>query len=96
MQMNKIYLRKTDKQCIEKQTSIKKEILRDFFGADENQNSFVTVRSKKNSSEIQMELMPATDPRISSATLRQLINNEDVNWEIGDILYFERKRKIKF
>lgn len=91
----KIYLRKIDKQCIIKQISIKKYILRDFFNNAQDQEivSMVGALSNQNGN---VKILTATDPRLGGE-IKNIINAEvdkiiqtDPSYQlsIDDILLF--------
>ncbi len=100
----KIYLRKIDKQCIIKQISIKKYILRDFFNNAQDQEivSMVGALSNQNGN---VKILTATDPRLGGE-IKNIINAEvdkiiqtDPSYQlsIDDILlfaYIESKKYI--
>ncbi|HEG8316873.1 TPA: AAA family ATPase [Campylobacter coli] len=100
----KIYLRKIDKQCIIKQISIKKYILRDFFNNAQDQEivSIVGALSNQNGN---VKILTATDPRLGGE-IKNIINAEvdkiiqtDPSYQlsIDDILlfaYIESKKYI--
>ncbi|EJX0894602.1 AAA family ATPase [Campylobacter coli] len=100
----KIYLKKIDKQCIIKQISIKKYILRDFFNNAQDQEivSMVGALSNQNGN---VKILTATDPRLGGE-IKNIINAEvdkiiqtDPSYQlsIDDILlfaYIESKKYI--
>ncbi|EAH9684212.1 McrB family protein [Campylobacter coli] len=100
----KIYLRKIDKQCIIKQISIKKYILRVFFNNAQDQEivSMVGALSNQNGN---VKILTATDPRLGGE-IKNIINAEvdkiiqtDPSYQlsIDDILlfaYIESKKYI--
>ena len=91
----KVYVRKIDNQCVEKQISVLRSIVNDFFGnnliIEENANvpggkviKFMAVDlvTKK---EGYIRILPQTDPRFSSSDIKSVLSE---NYEIGDILIF--------
>ena len=99
----KVYVRKIDNQCVEKQISVLRSIVNDFFGnnliIEENANvpggkviKFMAVDlvTKK---EGYIRILPQTDPRFSSSDIKSVLSE---NYEIGDILiFYENNRKYE-
>lgn len=94
----KIYIRKIDNQCVEKQISVLKNIVDDFFGPnlkitlDENvpggkiiQFIGIDIETRKESL---IRILPQTDPRFSSQDIKNLISK---TFEINDLLVFYEK-----
>ena len=79
----KIYIRKIDKQCIDKQISYTKEILADFLDNQQN-HSTITCIGKKSKDKIQVTLLLATDPRFDN-NMQKVLRSEG-NLEDGDFM----------
>lgn len=62
----KIYIRKIDNQCIAKQISYTKEILRDFLD-NQADHSTITCVGKQSGEQAQVALLLATDPRFDNS-----------------------------
>lgn len=91
----KLYARRIDKQCIEKQISIKKSILKDFFDEAKDQDivKIVGVLSKYSGN---VSILTSTDPRLGG-DIKKIIYAEEkelsrkyYNYKVGinDILLF--------
>lgn len=70
----KIYLRKVDNQCITKQISIKKYILRDFFDNAKDQE-VVSMTGMLSNESGNVSILTATDPRLGG-DIKKIINAE--------------------
>lgn len=82
----KIYVRKIDKQCIEKQISVIKSIVNEFFQGKEK---FIAENINTHRTET-VTILPATDTRFS-AEIKHVV---DDNLEIDDFLaFYENKDK---
>ncbi len=82
--MNKIYIRKIDKQAIEKQISILQETLSQFFDKKE----CIKVIGKKSKKIGDVKLLLQTDPRLGG-DIKNIIKAEG-GMEIGDFLLFNK------
>ena len=85
----KIYIRKIDKQCIEKQISYTKEILRDFFD-DQSDHSGIHCVGKKSGEQLVVGLLLATDPRFDNSM--QKILRAEGELAIGDLMVMHKTR----
>lgn len=85
----KIYIRKIDKQCIEKQISYTKEILRDFLD-NQADHSTITCVGKESGEQIAVALLLATDPRFDNSMQRVLRAEGDL--AIGDLMVMYKLR----
>lgn len=79
----KIYIRKIDKQCIEKQLSYTKEILREFLGGLSDHDT-ILCEGKKSKTRVIVTLLLATDPRFDNNIQRLLRMEGDLS--IGDLM----------
>lgn len=99
----KVYVRKIDNQCVEKQISVLKSIVNDFFGnnliIEENDSvpggkviKFVAV-DLETRKEGYVRILPQTDPRFSSSDIKSILSK---NYDVGDILvFYETNRKYE-
>ena len=81
-----IYVRRVDKQCINKQISILKETKTGFFEDKEN----VIVVGKKSNYSGTVTILLATDPRLGG-DIKKIIKEEG-DMSDGDLLLFTKKR----
>lgn len=79
----KVYIRKIDKQCIEKQMSYTKEILREFLG-DLSDHGKIVCEGKTTKEKVTVTLLLATDPRFDNNIQRLLKMEGDL--DIGDLM----------
>lgn len=79
----KIYVRKIDKQFIEKQVSYTKEILRDFLD-NKSDHDVISIESDKTHQTKDVSLLLATDPRFDN-NLQQILAEEGA-FEINDLM----------
>ena len=79
----RIYLRKIDEQCINKQISYPKDILKEFFDGRDNHDEILCEGSKSHHREI-VRLLLATDPRFDTGIKRVLAQEGD--YAVGDIM----------
>ena len=79
----KVYIRKIDKQCIEKQMSYTKEILREFLG-DLSDHGKIVCEGKTTKEKVTVTLLLATDPRFDNNIQRLLKMEGDL--AIGDLM----------
>ena len=79
----KVYIRKIDKQCIEKQMSYTKEILREFLG-DLFDHGKIVCEGKTSKEKVTVTLLLATDPRFDN-NIQRLLKMEG-NLAIGDLM----------
>ena len=79
----KVYIRKIDKQCIEKQMSYTKEILREFLG-DLSDHGKIICEGKTTKEKVTVTLLLATDPRFDN-NIQRLLKMEG-NLAIGDLM----------
>lgn len=86
----KIYIRKIDKQCVEKQISYTKEILIDFFD-NQADHSTITCIGKNSGQKVKVALLLATDPRFDNS-MQRLLNYEG-NLCINDLMVMYKIRK---
>ncbi|MCQ2735433.1 MAG: hypothetical protein MJ212_05755, partial [Alphaproteobacteria bacterium] len=89
----KVYIRKIDNQCIEKQISYTKEILRDFLD-NQGDHSTITCIGKNSKEQSQVALLLATDPRFDNSI--QKILRAEGNLEIGDIMVMYKMSSQKY
>ncbi len=91
----KVYLRKVDNQCINKQISITRGILEHFFDNANNQDE-VNIRGILSGYEDKVSILLATDPRLGGG-IKRIINVEedkikenrlDYELKVDDILLF--------
>ncbi len=91
----KVYLRKVDNQCINKQISITKGVLEHFFDNASNQDE-VDMRGILSDYNDKVSILLATDPRLGGG-IKRIINAEvdkikenrlDYELKIDDILLF--------
>ncbi|EJC39110.1 AAA domain family protein [Helicobacter pylori Hp P-28b] len=91
----KVYLRKIDNQCINKQISITRDILEHFFDNANNQDE-VDMRGILSNYNDKVSILLATDPRLGGG-IKRIINAEadkiernrsDYELKIDDILLF--------
>lgn len=83
--MNKYYIRKVDNQVINKQISILKETLYNFF---DNKETVIFIG--KNSRKMgNVDLLRATDPRLGGE-IKKIIKSEG-EMAVGDILLIEKR-----
>ncbi len=91
----KVYLRKVDNQCINKQISITKDVLEHFFDNANNQDE-VNIRGILSGYEDKVSILLATDPRLGGG-IKRIINAEtdkikenrsDYKLKVDDILLF--------
>lgn len=89
----KIYIRKIDKQCVEKQISYTKEILRDFLD-NQTDHSTITCIGKNSGEKASVSLLLATDPRFDNS-MQKILKTEG-NLSIGDlmVMYKTKSRYI--
>lgn len=85
----KIYIRKIDNQCIEKQISYTKEILRDFLD-NQADHSTITCVGKQSREQAQVALLLATDPRFDNSIQKILRAEGDL--AIGDLMVMYKLR----
>lgn len=85
----KIYIRKIDNQCIEKQISYTKEILRDFLD-NQADHSTITCVGKQSGEQAQVALLLATDPRFDNSIQKILRAEGDL--AIGDLMVMYKLR----
>lgn len=91
----KIYLRRIDNQCLEKQISIKKYILNDFFQNMQDRDN-VEVRGAISNFTDNVSILLSTDPRLGGGIKKiiyaeeEAIQKEDPDYKVseGDILLF--------
>ncbi len=91
----KVYLRKVDNQCINKQISITRGILEHFFDNANNQDE-VNIRGILSGYEDKVSILLATDPRLGGGIYRIIRaeedkikeNRSDYKLKIDDILLF--------
>lgn len=96
----KVYVRKIDNQCVEKQISVLKSVVEDFFGNNlivENDESVPGGKILKfigidipTKIEKYVRILPQTDPRFSSGDLKNLLSEK---YEEGDLLVFYKVNK---
>lgn len=83
----KIYVRKIDKQAIEKQLSYTKEVLKDFLGGLSDHDT-ILCEGKKSHEQVNVTLLLATDPRFDNG-IQKLLKKEGT-LEIGDIMVMHK------
>ncbi|WP_187908021.1 McrB family protein [Helicobacter pylori] len=91
----KVYLRKVDNQCINKQISITRGILEHFFDNANNQDE-VDMKGILSDYNDKVSILLATDPRLGGGIKRIISaeedkikeNRSDYELKIGDILLF--------
>ena len=99
----KVYVRKIDNQCVEKQVSVLKSVVEDFFGNNLIVENDETVPGGKilkfvgidipTKVEKYVRILPQTDPRFSSGDLKNLLSEK---YEEGDFLvFYEANRKYE-
>lgn len=79
----KIYIRKIDNQCIAKQISYTKDILKDFLDGQAD-HSTITCVGKQSKEQVQVALLLATDPRFDKSMQKILRAEGDL--AIGDLM----------
>lgn len=79
----KIYIRKIDNQCIAKQISYTKDILKDFLD-NQSDHSTITCIGKQSGEKAQVALLLATDPRFDNSIQKILRAEGDL--AIGDLM----------
>lgn len=79
----KIYIRKIDNQCIEKQMSYTKEILKEFLGGL-NDHDTILCEGLKSKEKVNVTLLLATDPRFDNS-IQKLLKKEG-NLAVGDLM----------
>ncbi|GAA6807198.1 hypothetical protein HpBTM53_00860 [Helicobacter pylori] len=98
----KVYLRKVDNQCINKQISITKGVLEHFFDNASNQNE-VDMKGILSNYSDKVSTLLATDPRLGGGIKRIISaeenkikeNRSDYKLKIDDILLFTYISLIK-
>lgn len=88
----KIYIRKIDKQFIEKQVSYTKDILSSFLDSLPN-NAFIKCEGMTSKTVERVQILLATDPRFSNG-LQKVLRSEG-DFEIGDLMLMH-KHKDKY
>lgn len=83
----KIYVRKIDKQAIEKQLSYTKEVLKDFLGGLSDHDT-ILCEGKMSHEQVNVTLLLATDPRFDNS-IQKLLKKEGT-LEIGDIMVMHK------
>ncbi|GAA9232224.1 hypothetical protein Taiwan907_09240 [Helicobacter pylori] len=91
----KVYLRKVDKQCINKQISITRGILEHFFDNANNQDE-VDMKGILSNYNDKVSILLATDPRLGGGIKRIVSaeedkikeNRSDYKLKVDDILLF--------
>ncbi|GAA9970134.1 hypothetical protein VN0935_08040 [Helicobacter pylori] len=91
----KVYLRKVDSQCINKQISITKDVLEHFFDNANNQNE-VDMKGILSNYNDKVSILLATDPRLGGGIKRIISAEEDkiketrsgYELKVDDILLF--------
>ncbi len=89
----KVYIRKIDNQCIEKQMSYTKEILREFLDNQED-HSTITCVGKTSGEQAQVALLLATDPRFDNSIQKILRAEGDL--AIGDLMVMHKATRNKY
>lgn len=79
----KIYLRKIDEQCINKQISYPKDILKEFLDGRGEKDTILCIGKNSKHSE-NVALLLSTDPRFDNGIKRVLAAEGD--YEVGDIM----------
>lgn len=79
----KIYIRKIDNQCIEKQMSYTKEILKEFLGGL-NDHDTILCEGLKSKEKVNVALLLATDPRFDNSIQKLLKKEGDL--AVGDLM----------
>lgn len=87
----KIYIRKIDDQCINKQISYTKEVLRDFLD-DRGEKDEIKCVGKKSGKEYRVALLLSTDPRFDNA-LKNLLVDEGEGITSGDLMVMYKKKQ---
>lgn len=84
-----IYIRKIDKQCINKQISVTKGIVEKFFD-DAAHNSILKFIGKKSSFNANVTMLLSTDPRLGG-DIKDLIQNEG-GMRIDDLMVIYKRK----
>ena len=85
----RLYIRKIDKQCIDKQISYTKYILSEFLDNKDDQDSIIC--EGKNSHYIEkVKILLATDPRFYN-NIKSVLSHEG-KLEVGDIMVMYKKK----
>lgn len=79
----KIYIRKIDNQCIEKQMSYTKEILKEFLGGLSDHDT-ILCEGLKSKEKVNVALLLATDPRFDNSIQKLLKKEGDL--AVGDLM----------
>lgn len=85
----KIYLRKIDEQCINKQISYPKDILKEFLD-DKGEKETILCEGKTSKHVERVALLLSTDPRFDNGIKRVLAAEGD--YQIGDIMVMYKLR----
>lgn len=85
----KIYLRKIDEQCINKQISYPKDILKEFLD-DKGEKETILCEGKTSKHVERVALLLSTDPRFDNGIKRVLVAEGD--YQIGDIMVMYKLR----
>lgn len=85
----KIYIRKIDKQCVEKQISYTKEILRDFLDNQTDHSTIICI-GKNSGKKASVSLLLATDPRFDNSMQKILKTEGDLS--IGDLMVMYKSK----
>lgn len=87
----KIYIRKIDDQCINKQISYTKEILNDFLdGRGEKEE--IRCIGYKNKHEYRVSLLLSTDPRFDNEIKNLLKDEGDNSIDVGELMVMYKKK----
>ena len=87
----KIYIRKIDDQCINKQISYTKEVLCDFLD-NRGEKDEIKCIGKKSGKEYRVSLLLATDPRFDNA-IKNLLVEEGDGLSSGDLMVMYKKKQ---
>ena len=88
---NVFYLKKTtSSECDNnKQFGISKEVIREFFGVPETENTHVRFKGCISGEDFLAEIQTATDPRLGNAGIREFLQKEG-GVETGDYILFTK------
>lgn len=87
----KIYIRKIDEQCINKQISYTKEILNDFLDS-RGEKEEIRCIGKKYGKEHRVALLLSTDPRFDNEIKTVLKEEGDGSLKVGDLMVMYKKK----
>ena len=87
----KIYIRKIDEQCLNKQISYTKEILNDFLDGRGEKDEIRCI-GKKHGNEYRVSLLLSTDPRFDNEIKNILKDEGDGSISVGDLMVMSKKK----